>query len=158
EGMAFDAGATVQVSIRATDNAPNDTGVRQTLIRVDAPAVESGPDPERLCLPMPLGETMRTATFKIKNAADLARVSDRNVLIARQGTDGAGAGCEDGNASQVQFVRIRTGAIPMITGAPAEADAGADITITGQNFGPTQGSSVVTLAGSVIPVVSWSDT
>lgn len=48
---------------------------------------------------------------------------------------------------------------PQITGVDLpEGSPGAVVTIDGQHFGDTQGSSVVTLAGSSMTVVSWSDT
>jgi len=158
EGAIIDAGATAQVSIRVTDNAPDDTGVKQTLIRVEGSAVASGPDPERLCLPVPMMETTRNASFTIKDAAALAQVSDRNVLIVLQAADAAGAACEDGNLSPVQFVRVRAGNPPVITSVPSEVNAGEQLTITGQHFGAAQGSSVVTVGGMTVSVVSWSDT
>ncbi|HWD75783.1 MAG TPA: TIM-barrel domain-containing protein [Solirubrobacteraceae bacterium] len=59
---------------------------------------------------------------------------------------------------------------PVITGAnPSTADPGASVTLTGQNFGASQGSSYLTLAqggtswgapydGAKLTITSWSDT
>jgi YD repeat-containing protein len=41
---------------------------------------------------------------------------------------------------------------------PVAAAAGATITISGLNFGPTQGGSTVSLNGSLVPITSWNST
>jgi len=51
------------------------------------------------------------------------------------------------------------GSTPGITGlSPASGNAGTSVTITGVNFGSTQGSSTVTFNGSAATVTSWSST
>jgi RHS repeat-associated protein len=48
---------------------------------------------------------------------------------------------------------------PSITSiAPTTGPVGTLVTITGSNFGATQGSSTVTLNGTTAPVVSWANT
>jgi hypothetical protein len=42
--------------------------------------------------------------------------------------------------------------------SPATAAPGAQITISGSNFGPAQGSAQVTIGNTIMNVVSWSDT
>jgi RHS repeat-associated protein len=51
------------------------------------------------------------------------------------------------------------GQSPTVTGlSPATGPVGSLVTITGSNFGSTQGSSTVSLNGTPSPVVSWSAT
>jgi regulation of enolase protein 1 (concanavalin A-like superfamily) len=47
---------------------------------------------------------------------------------------------------------------PVITNSPPGGWVGSQVTITGANFGATQGTSVVLLNGQAMPVNSWSDT
>lgn len=54
---------------------------------------------------------------------------------------------------------VTVGPIPTITGiSSASGLYGSSLTITGQNFGATQGSSRVVIRGTSQTVVSWSDT
>jgi hypothetical protein len=48
---------------------------------------------------------------------------------------------------------------PTVTGlAPGVATCGSQVTVTGYGFGPSQGSSTVTLGGASATIVTWSDT
>jgi hypothetical protein len=52
-----------------------------------------------------------------------------------------------------------TTAVPTLASvSPASAGAGVPVTITGTNFGATQGQSLVQLRGQNFGIVSWSDT
>jgi IPT/TIG domain/Bacterial Ig-like domain (group 2)/Galactose oxidase, central domain/Kelch motif len=55
-----------------------------------------------------------------------------------------------------QFTVLPTPAIATLT--PASGDVGVTVDISGSNFGDTQGTSTLTLAGTPISVTSWSAT
>jgi hypothetical protein len=77
-------------------------------------------------------------------AADV--VSDLEYYVSAE--DGAG------NASTAGFF-----AVPSISGiSPTSGPVGTSVTISGADFGTTQGSSSVTLNGTAVTVTSWSDT
>jgi len=62
-------------------------------------------------------------------------------------------------SSTLIFCGRAHGQSPTITGmSPATGPVGTLVTITGTNFGATQGSSTISLNGTTAPVVSWSGT
>jgi hypothetical protein len=62
-----------------------------------------------------------------------------------------------GNASNsLNFTSLPTPSITSVS--PASGSVGASVAITGTNFGPSQGSSVVTFNGTAATPTSWSST
>jgi IPT/TIG domain len=60
-------------------------------------------------------------------------------------------------AGVVSFAQ--TGPVPAIQDiSPASGPAGTTVTITGSGFGAMQGSSSVTLSGTIVTPISWSNT
>lgn len=57
------------------------------------------------------------------------------------------------------FNETASGGVPSITSVSSATPAnGSNLTITGTNFGATQGAQTVTIGGTVCSVVSWSNT
>jgi Bacterial Ig-like domain (group 3)/IPT/TIG domain/Galactose oxidase, central domain/Kelch motif len=59
-------------------------------------------------------------------------------------------------SNELRFVVTPSPAISSVS--PSSAPVGASVTITGTNFGPTQGQSSVTVNGVAATVTSWSNT
>src|SRR5262249_21745604 len=138
-GATVKAGDAVQISALVTDNQPDDTGVRTVRLNATGDAVAAPPLPMDVNLPIPLPRVTRVAPFMIKNAADLAGVSNRTIIISASATDDADNSCEP------MTVTVTAGGPPVITSVPATSTAGANITILGSGFGETQGASTVTI-------------
>jgi hypothetical protein len=157
--MEVSPGATVQVSVHATDDRRNDKGVKQILIRAEGDALAFAVNPEVECLEVPLGDYTRTASFTVKDLNHIGSVADRRITITVQAVDAAGPGCEGGNKSPIQFVRVDVvGGPPHIGNLPSSVNAGADLSIIGTGFGDTQGASQVFINGTPVIVRSWSST
>lgn len=143
--------ATVQISALVTDNRPDDTGVRIVRANATGAAVAQAPVPAEVTLPAPLPQFTRLAPFKVKPAADIAKIADRTINILAAATDDAGNYCE-------KLISVTATGPPMISGVPATVDAGDPITIIGAGFGQIQGNGSVAIGGKNAAVVSWSDT
>jgi hypothetical protein len=158
DGGTVKAGDTVQISVRVTDNGPDDTGVKQVAVHADGPAVATGPSPEVVCLPMPLKQATRIVSFTVKSAADLANIADKQITVSAQAFDAAGSMCDDGNQSPLQTVTVTVGAPTITDISPNQVNAGQSITITGQGFGDNQADSTVLVGSGTAAVTSWSNT
>ncbi|HET6843540.1 MAG TPA: IPT/TIG domain-containing protein [Candidatus Angelobacter sp.] len=94
----------------------------------------------------PFAETLYTIQFQAASAGQKLTITDQ---VTR----------DDGFA----FVALESASVsdqnpPQISSvSPATAAPGAQITISGSNFGPAQGSAQVTLGGATVNVLSWSD-
>ncbi|HUI26906.1 MAG TPA: IPT/TIG domain-containing protein [Candidatus Kryptonia bacterium] len=151
EGATVKAGDSVQVSVRVTDNQPDDTGVRKIRINATGDAVASPPLPMETTLPLPLPQVTRVAVFTVKSAADLASIANRNIVLSASATDDVDNSCEP------MTVTVTAGGPPVISSVPATVSVGASMTILGSGFGETQGASTVTVGGKSASVISWSN-
>ena len=81
--------------------------------------------------------------------------------ISATATSTAEAPCGAGNTSEFSGnARVIEGPTkPVVTAInPPTGQPGARVTVTGSNFGPTQGNSTITIGGVPATVLSWSDT
>src|SRR5580692_5882183 len=84
----------------------------------------------------------------------------QNVYIGLAVASGSSSAAYSANFDNVSVtVSGGGGGLPTITGlSPSSGGIGASITISGTNFGASQGSSAVTFNGTAAPVTSWSTT
>jgi hypothetical protein len=157
DGATVAAGATVQIRVHVTDNGPDDSGVKKVVVSAAGSAVAVGPMPQRVCLAIPLKDAIHLSSFTVKNAADLAALTDRNIEITAQVSDAAGATCDDGNLSNIHTITVKAGG-PTITSVPEQVNAGDLMAIDGSGFGDNQDGSSVTVGGIGANVGAWSDT
>jgi YD repeat-containing protein len=79
-----------------------------------------------------------------------------NVQVPTGATSGNVTVTTAGGSSSANFTVIPAPVLSNVS--PASAGAGALVTITGSNFGATQGASLVNINNANAPVVSWSAT
>lgn len=87
-GGAVNAGSTVPVMATATDNAPNDTGVKLFVYSATGDALVA-PVSQTLPLPSALPTAHLNFVFTVKNAADLANVMDKTITVGVAAADNA---------------------------------------------------------------------
>lgn len=151
DGGRVRAGDTVQISVRVTDDRPEDTGVKRVIVNASGPALATAPVPADVTLPMPLPQATRLTTLTVKSAAEIINLPDPRITISAQAFDDAGNTCDPQTAS------VTVGG-PVITGlSDTQVNAGAVITISGQGFGDSQGSSSVTIGSATAAVNAWSN-
>jgi YD repeat-containing protein len=104
---------------------------------------------------------LSTVTFNGTSAGSISGVNWSNTAITTSVPSGATSGSVivnvSGQASNVlPFTVI---GVPTLTSAvPASAQTGASITVTGSNFGASQGSSTIKFHGTTATSTYWSDT
>ena len=140
------------VSFTVTTPAPTITTLNPTSGAVGSSVVIIGTN---------FGATQGTGTVKFNGTAATATAWSATSITATVPT-GASTGnvvvTVNGQASNGVAFTVSTPA-PMITSlSPTSGVAGAAVTITGTNFGATQGTSTVKFDGTTATVTSWSNT
>jgi hypothetical protein len=90
DGGTVNAGETFQASVHVSDNQQGDTGVQRVVVDVSGDAVVGGGAHSDVTLPTALPDATRLVPFTVKNAADLATVTNRSIVIKAQAFDAAG--------------------------------------------------------------------
>jgi hypothetical protein len=86
---AVNAGSTVQVKATATDNKPNDTGVKTFIYSATGDALVAPGVSQELPLPKALPIAPLSFVFSVKKAADLATVTDKTITVSVAAADNA---------------------------------------------------------------------
>ena len=88
DGSAVDAGSTVQVTASATDDAPDDTGVKSFTYSASGDSLVA-PVSQVLPFPKPLETAQLHFSFTVKQAADLAMVTHKTIIVSVAAADAA---------------------------------------------------------------------
>jgi len=96
-GSSVPPGATVQITTLFTDSGPLDGGVVAGSFSVSGPAAAGGASPGGFRI---AATPQKTQLFSFGVKSDLTGITDRNIVITAQGTDGAG------NSSAVASVTV----------------------------------------------------
>ena len=140
------------VSFTVTTPAPTITTLNPTSGAVGSSVVITGTN---------FGATQGTSTVKFNGTTATATAwsaTSVTATVPTGATTGNVVATVNGQASNGVAFTVSTSA-PMITSLnPTSGVAGAAVTITGTNFGATQGTSTVKFDGTTAAVTSWSNT
>jgi hypothetical protein len=92
DGSTVNAGSTVVVAAQATDNQPDDTGVRQFHYTASGGALVAAVD-KTIMFPKPLAAPTLNFTFVVKQAGDLLSSADRSIAVTVEALDDVGNTC-----------------------------------------------------------------
>ena len=112
--------------------------------------------------------TIAGTNFGIPQGASTVTFNGATASVVSWGTGSIGAQVPSGATSGNVVVTVNSTAsnglpftvvVPNIAGlSPNSGPVGTSVTLTGTNFGPTQGSSTVMLNGVLLSPTNWSDT